>query len=221
MAYPKLAIYDVDYTIIPCSAFTELVIDTLRKYPAKLRFLPWIFFLFILQKINLVSLEKFKQSWLLLFRSFKAEKLKDYTENFSRNNLIPRLKDGVLEDIESNRKNGYKIVLATASFEFSVVDLSNYLKADYLFATGAAGVNDRLQARIVGNYCYGTEKVKRISETIVEHDISASISYSDNESDIHFLDLTGRFNLIRKKEWKIISVTYRPHVLTPLSYAAS
>jgi phosphatidylglycerophosphatase C len=202
----KIAVFDLDNTIISIDSFASFIFYVIRKHPYKIVHFPYIFYKSVLKLLGLIGFNEFKSSWMIIINNMTHEYLENISHDFVNEKLIQKIKPGAAEEIESLRKKGYKLILATASFEFYAGYLSEYLKFDYLFGTKIVYEDNAVKAEIDGINCKGEEKIKRIVNVINKNEImiSESIGYSDCMSDRFFLQITGAFNLVSKKKWRIL-----------------
>ncbi len=203
----KIAIYDIDYTLVPLACFTQFIIYVFKRYPVTIKYLPVILFWMICRKLRLISLTRYKAVWLLIFKSFSDNELAKLAQCFTENIVIPAIKPGVIEQIADYKEQGYQIVLASSSFEFCIKGLGHYLEADYVFGSRALFKQDAIPS-VEGLYCQGEEKVKRIRQVIQSNDTQQSVSYSDDLIDLPLLRLSGKFHLVDKKQWRIIETRF-------------
>lgn len=204
----KLAIYDIDYTIISVNSLLAFYIYLFRKFPSKLIYVPYLFSVIILWLIRIISTDKVKALWLKPLTKFTTDELDSFAEEFVDKIIIPKLKKGVVENIKKDRENGYKIIFASASFEFYIKHIAAKLNADYYFGTRIETVNGKIKNKLNGKNCKGEEKIKRILNIIPEGEIDKenSICYSDSNSDLAFLKLTKFFYKVRMKKWDIVKI---------------
>lgn len=202
----KIALYDIDYTIISVNSLVDFVFYILSKYPQKIIYLPYLAILVALWVIKLIPTKKIKESFLLIIQGFDMDLLNTLSKDFFKKKIKHKIKKEAIANIEENRKNGYTIVFATASFGVYIKDIADYLNADYFFSTKAAVIDNKLVAKIDGKNCKGREKITIICNEIPEASINKeeSLSYSDCLSDLPFLDLTHVFYHVEKKKWKVI-----------------
>ncbi len=199
----KIALYDIDYTIIPFDSFYKFVLLLLKNKPANLAKLPCLIFFGILTLFKLMSLSDYKSKWLSLTEHLNDDELDALSKTFVETEVIPFIKKDVHETIEQYRKDDYLIVFATASFEFYLKYLALHFNADLFFGTEIEVKNGK--RTIKGVNCKGLEKINRIKHSIGHAEVArhASIGFSDSMSDYPFTKLVGTFNIVHKKNWVI------------------
>lgn len=206
----KIAIYDVDYTIISNNSLSSFMFFVLKKYPQKILFFPIFMILTLLWLPRVIRTKKLKEYFLVIINKMKKEKVDSLCKEFFERKIVPFIKEGAIENIESNRKDGYKIVIATASFEIYIKFLSEYLNADHYVGTKIRFLKDNITNKIKGKNCKGKEKISRILKIIPEETIKKenSISFTDSKADMPFLNLSSRLFKLTRKKWKIKKIIY-------------
>ena len=202
----KIALYDIDYTIISINSLSEFIFFMMRKYPLKFFYFVNMSFLFFLWLPGIISTRNIKEYFLKFFEKMSVDEVSDLAGQFFDSKILPRIKNGVMDNINKFRDEGYKIVLATASFDFYLEKLIEYINPDYFFSTKVKIQDNTYVAKIDGKNCRDKEKINIILNVINESEIDKknSVSYSDSKSDLPFLEITGQFNLVSRKKWHII-----------------
>lgn len=202
----KIALFDIDCTLIPFDSFLKFIKCLVRENPLKIFRFPYLLFCGLAVFRTPERLTRFKEKWLELLKGYDNEELELLSKKFVVQQIIPFLKKDAIETIEKYRKEGYKILFATASFEFYLCHLADYLRADYFFGTKI--LTEGKKRKIDGVNCKGQEKINRILSVIPETEIDkvASVGFSDSMSDYPYTRIASSFYLIDKKEWKIRKV---------------
>ena len=204
----KIAIYDVDYTIISVNSHLSFTFFLLKKKPFNILRLFHLSFYFVLWIFHFISTEKVKSKWLILIRDIQSGELEKLSSEFVEKELIKKIKPGALNSINKQRKNGFAIIFASASYEFYIKYLAEYFNADHCFGTRITDNGKGKNPMLDGKNCKGKEKIVRILHEldINEIDTAASCGYSDSITDIHFLDLSGTLYLVKRKSWEFFKV---------------
>jgi HAD superfamily hydrolase (TIGR01490 family) len=199
----KIAIFDLDHTIISADSLLLFIIYLIRKYPIHIFYIPYLFFMGILKFFKLISMEELKSKWLIFIKNMDENELDILSSAFVKKKVLPKIKPEVFGLLKELREKDYILIMATASFEFYVKYIFEYLDFDYYFGTRVNYKSNRYA--ITGNNCKGDEKISRIKEILEPESIlrTDSFGYSDCLSDLPFLLLTDTFFLIDKKKWSI------------------
>ena len=110
------------------------------------------------------------------------------------------------QDRVGNRKrNGYKILLISASPSFLVESIAVSLGIEIYSGTEYLVLKNRYTGKIKGSDCRGPEKIIRIESLInlKKYDLKNSLAFSDSKADIPMLSLAGESWLVDKKIWKL------------------
>lgn len=200
----KLALFDIDKTLIPYDSFFKYFSILLKKKKSRLLKIPKLVLLGFTAMGNPEKLTRYKEKWLSLADGFSEEEIAELSQKLINERIIPDLKPGVEDEIKQYKERGYTIIFATASFEIYFRYLAEYFNVDYFFGTKAALVNGKW--KIIGQNCKGQEKIRRILEKIPEREIdkSNSVGFSDSMSDYPFSSLVKEFYVVDKKEWKTV-----------------
>jgi len=201
----KVALFDIDHTLTSRDTFFLFISYTIKKHPYKIIFLPFLFFVVLLRLFSIIDTTKMKSLSLVLIKEMNLEKLNRFSKQFVDKSVLKYIKNGARDEIMKYKKDGYTIILASASFEFYIKYIAEYFEADYFFGTRIVTKNDRPLAKIDGKNCKRGEKIIRILEVISRDAIDKdnSIGFSDSLVDLHFSEIVGRFYLVDKKRWMI------------------
>jgi HAD superfamily hydrolase (TIGR01490 family) len=199
----KIAIYDIDYTILSTNSHLDFTFFLIRKNPFKIIYLFYFTLVAFVWFFRIISTEKFKSIWLLLIKNLPIEKIESLSFEFVQKKLISKIKPEAIENINNFKKNGYCVIFASASYEFYIKYLADYLKADFYFGTNIKFKDNKVTPHLNGKNCKGKEKINRILKCIPAEqiDIESSVGYSDSMTDIYFLEIVNTLYLVKKKKW--------------------
>lgn len=198
----RIALYDIDYTLLPFDSFNKLIGHFILHNPFNLLKLPSIAFFGLLTILKVYPLTKLKSKVVALSSHIGNEDLKDFSHNYIHKKLLPAVKPGVKEHIQNLKKQNFVIIFATASFEFYLEEFAKELGADHFFGTEVTISKGK---RIIkGKNCKGIEKIKRITNKIPQETINKaeSLGFSDSMVDYPFTKLVSQFTLVDKYKWK-------------------
>jgi len=201
----KIAIFDIDNTILSVDSFLKFIFFIFKNYPFKIINIPYLIFIFLLRLLNIISIEKLKEKFLnILLSDLSDEEIKNLTNNFINKVLFKKIKPKLKNYITELKSNGFHIIFATASLEFYIKDLATFFSADAFVATQILRKDNIFY--IKGKNCKDIEKIFRLKKILNVEDIDRenSIAYSDSITDIFFLELCKKFYLVDRKKWKIL-----------------
>lgn len=101
----------------------------------------------------------------------------------------------LIHDLLKLKREGYTIVLLSASPDLYLKDLRGVIGFDFLISTQVEIIDDRVTGKIIGENCKGTEKVRRLREVFTQEEIGNAICYADSQSD------TPLMEIVRKPIW--------------------
>lgn len=218
----KLAIYDMDRTITVRGTYTPFLFHMLfARAPWRLVFLPLLPFGFIGYGLKLVSRKGLKtyNQRLLLGSKPNVAKLQPHIESYADKVMRVNSYAKAIAQVEADRAEGRKLVLATASYELYVNAIAKRLGIDDVIATRLK-IDERGQVlpEIIGENCYDEAKLDRIKSFLDEQGLSRESihirAYSDHVSDAPMLDFADEAvattptpklrSLAKQRGWKII-----------------
>lgn len=192
----RLAIYDMDKTITVAPTWTRFLIGATRAHaPWRLALLPLAGLAIGGYGLRLIDRARLKQvtQRLLLGGSISRRDADILAVRFADRVVADGLFAGARARIEADRAAGYRLVMATASYDFYVTAIAQRLSFDAVIATGSRLTEDgRVRAVIDGENCYGPAKLRMIQAWLTAQGIDRSETqirfYSDHVSDAPTLD---------------------------------
>jgi HAD superfamily hydrolase (TIGR01490 family) len=191
----KIAIYDMDKTITRRATYNGFLAHmALRRTPWRLLFLPLLPFgllLYFFKVWERRRLKEFSQS-LLIGRRIRREEFARYLESHADlvvgKNVYPQLRTLVAQE----KAEGYRHVMATASYRLYVEAIAHRLGFEDVIATDlATDDSGHVLARIDGHNCYDTAKLAKVIEWLAVHGLARDDchirAYSDHVSDAPLL----------------------------------
>lgn len=188
----KLAIYDLDRTITRIGTYTPFLIFAARRRAIwRLLLLPiWIVLMLgYVAKIYDRKALKERGFLLLIGSRITANELATLSNAYADHVMRRNVHAGVLDLIEQDRANGYRLVLATASPDYYATPLGRLLGMDHVIATVQAQTpaGDYLW-RIASPNCYGQDKLDMIRQWLDDQAAAKTGMearfYTDSSSDL-------------------------------------
>ena len=186
-----LAIYDLDRTITRRATYTPFLIHcALRRAPWRLAFLPLVLLSMLLYVARIIDRGELKEinHALLLGRRVHPHELKPLVDSFADATNARNIRPGARDAIARDRKQGRRLVLATASYRLYAEAIADRLGFDDTIGTGSMiGLDERVHARILGENCYGPAKLRMIAAWVEKSGLTGKHGhvrfYSDHASD--------------------------------------
>ena len=218
---PRIAIYDLDKTIVKTPTFTAFLVFAARRMGRDLwwRVPLWIVAL-IGYGLKLYGRKAMKQFGVRLFigseiaQNVASELAREFAENIIPSDLQP----GAVAAMEADRAAGCRMVIATAAPELYASVVAQMLSFDDVIATRHKILpGGAISNRIDGENCYAGEKLARVESWLADQGIERSqchiICYSDHPSDAPLLNWANEAILVtansklqplaEKQRWKI------------------
>lgn len=187
----KLAVFDFDGTLTSKDSMLEFIRYTQGSsalYGSLLMLSPFL----ILYKLGLFSNAKAKQ--MLLRQHFKGRDeqwLSEKAESFCRKKLPNFLREKALDQLQFHRQNQHDVVIITASLDFWVKPWLERQKLDYI-CTVSEFIDGKFTGRIVGENCYGPEKLRRLKARYQLDQYDTIYAYGDSRGDREILKAATR-----------------------------
>ena len=204
----KLAIFDIDYTITRKESLMEIFKYIVSKDIKNIKFLPRALYSGLMYGIKVYDERKVKECFLKFIENIDEVELANLTKAFYDERLSKILYKDAVEMIKKLKKEGYIVILISASPEFYIKEFYAIKEVDLIIGTKFAFEGGKFIRKMDGNNCKGEEKVRRLNEVLKEKNIKVdfknSYMFSDSLSDKPLLDLVGNPYLINyKKKHKI------------------
>lgn len=205
MPSPKcFAVYDMDLTITRSATLMPFLLHWVsRRAPWRCLMLPLLLPLLALYGLRRMDRAQLKCAMVrLLMGEPKRVHVEAAARSFARKTARGGVFPPFAAHLAAQRKAGATIVIATASFDFYVIELARLWGIDRVIATrsvwqsGPTPASDRLQARIDGENCYGQAKRDRVEAYFAQQgwptSAEAQISFfSDHHSDLPMFELAS------------------------------
>lgn len=190
----RLAIYDMDKTITRSATWMPFLRAWVRRRPWRLAALaasaaPAA--LYVGKRIDRARLKEMTQG-LVMGRGATSAAVDRVAGRFAAKVVAGRVWDDARARIAADRAAGYRIVMATASYDFYVRPIAAALGISDVIATPSTLDRGRLLPRIAGENCYGDAKLRMIEAWLAKEGIARTDAhvrfYSDHVSDAPTLD---------------------------------
>lgn len=186
-----LAIYDMDKTITRKATFGPFIAHVIRHYhPWRVLLLPVMALVTLAYALKLISRSRLKEInlALLLGRRIDALAAARIAASFARETRRVNFLEEALHRIAQDRKDGYRVVLATASYHFYAEAIARLLGIDDVIATRCLNDGPEVMLpRIAGENCYGAAKLMMVRGWLARQQLERARCrirfYSDHVSD--------------------------------------
>lgn len=200
----KLAIFDIDYTITRKETLMEFFKYLVSKDIKNIKFLPRALYSGLMYGVKVYDERKVKECFLKFIENIDEAELAKLTKSFYDERISKILYKDAVDMIKKLKKEGYMVVLISASPEFYVKEFYAIKEVDLIIGTKFTFGGGKFIRKMHGNNCKGEEKVRRLNEALKEKNIKVdfknSYMFSDSLSDKPLLDLVGNPYLINYKK---------------------
>lgn len=190
----RVAVFDLDGTITRRDTYVDFLLYCFRCMPGRLLSAPLLVWALVLYKAGFRSNHWLKARFLgLIAGGVDSDKLEVLASHFCKKVLRHDVKKGALDEIQKLKAEGYKIVIATASFGFYVEKLATALEADALLCSNARlDDNGCIKGELQGLNCIGEEKARRVQELLCDKGWThVERAYSDHKVDLPLLKMSN------------------------------
>jgi len=192
----KLAIYDMDRTVTRRGTYTPFLVHMARELaPWRLALTPLALLAMLAYVLRIISRKRLKEfnQRLMIGGRVRRALLSPHIESYADRVMAHNIRTQALERIARDRAEGYRLVLATASYRLYVEAIARRAGFDTVIATDHLGQDmDYVRARIAGENCYDAAKLTMIREWMAREGIDRAQAhiraYSDHVSDAPMLD---------------------------------
>jgi HAD superfamily hydrolase (TIGR01490 family) len=186
-----LAIYDMDRTVTKRATYTPFLLHCARRRaPWRLLFLPIVLLAMVAYLLRLIDRGRLKEinHHLLIGGKIHPSELKPLVDSFADTQIAGNVRPGALKAIARDKSQGRRLILATASYRLYADAIAKRLGFDDVIGTGSViGLDDRVNAKIAGENCYGPAKMRMITDWLEKSGVKDTYGhvrfYSDHVSD--------------------------------------
>jgi HAD superfamily hydrolase (TIGR01490 family) len=190
-----LAIYDMDKTVTQRATYNGFLIHMMwNRSPRRLLLLPILPIGLLLYALKIWSRQRLKEfsQAVLIGRKVSISEFAQHLESHADLVLGKNIYPQIFERVAAEKAQGYRHIIATASYRLYVDAIAHRLGFDAVIATDLA-TNDsgHVLAKIDGHNCYDTAKLDRVKAWMASQKLDRSScyirAYSDHISDAPLL----------------------------------
>lgn len=191
----RIAIYDMDKTITVRATYAAFLVHMARSLaPWRLILLPAVGLVMLGYILKLVPRGRAKElnQALLLGHNVRRARITPAVERYADKVVAGNIRAEALANIAADRAAGCTLVIASASYRLYVEPIARRLGFDAVIATDHFTQDiDYVRARIAGENCYDTAKLRMIEAWMAAQAIDRGQAhiraYSDHVSDAPML----------------------------------
>jgi HAD superfamily hydrolase (TIGR01490 family) len=195
LAARRLALFDLDYTLLPIDSDYEWarflvragVVDGAEYEQRNDEF-------FRQYHAGTLDIDEFLAFQLAPLGEHPPETLERWHDQFMDEVIQPAIRDGALELVRTHRDRGDLCAIVTATNEFVTAPIARAFGIEHLIATGVERVDGRYTGRPRGTPSFREGKILRTREWLEAMgrdlaDFGESWFYSDSSNDVPLLEL--------------------------------
>jgi HAD superfamily hydrolase (TIGR01490 family) len=219
------AIFDLDGTLFTGHLWQGIITHHLKhgvKLPSTLFYLAAHYFLWIGNKLKILSEESYKTKWgedlALLLKGFTGEDMMRVFKWIDMHYFSSRLRPDMVEVLRQHRQLGRITFILSGSFQDFLEVVKERLGAEHVVGTKLEIAKGQCTGRIEKPLCFGINKVGQLKQSFsqmnLDINLEASFAYADSLIDLPVLEMVGNpvasypdkglVNLARERSWKIL-----------------
>jgi phosphatidylglycerophosphatase C len=182
-----VAVFDFDGTLTYCDSllpFLRSARGPLRFWWALLRTIPWLVGYAAGRVGRTVAKERLLRQ---LLGGLDEEAYRQAARRYVDRDLPRLLNASAIDRLDWHREQGHEVLLASSTLEAYLAPLASVIGADGVLATGMEVRDGALSGMVLGENCYGPEKVTRLIERVGALDAIDLYAYGDNTGDRELL----------------------------------
>lgn len=216
--YKTAAFFDLDLTLTDRDTFRSFLRFQYIKNHGNWILVPKVISCGILRKFRFISLQTFKEKALVCLNNKSKSEIEKIGKYFFENFLLHCFRKPVVQKLKWHQKNKHLTYLVSASPDFYLTHVSDFLKSDGYECSKLAYRNGRFIGEFKGNDCIEGQKKWRVEILSKKKfiDLKKSYAYSDHTSDLPLLESVGHpiavspTNHLRKialkRGWEIMKI---------------
>jgi phosphatidylglycerophosphatase C len=143
---------------------------------------------FIKFEIGQMTRAEVKEEILQQFlKGVPEETLCELGKRFASEYIPSKVKPEAIKRIQWHQRQGHRCVLVSANVEFHLIPWAKSVGIDDVIATRCEVSQGVLTGHLLGNNCWGKEKLNRLSELVGSRDSYVLYAYGDSKGDYELL----------------------------------
>ncbi|MCE9596506.1 MAG: HAD-IB family phosphatase [Spirochaetia bacterium] len=218
----KIALFDMDYTIIPYDSLIPFAGYVLSREPWRFHYIFAFIPACVLYIFGIIGREGLKRAFLSVLWRMKKERVEELAKDFAQKVAIPLLFPEIMADVRRLKANGFHVILNSASPTFyvnhigagdfdEIVATDVVLEAQMPFLPRINGRNNRgiekllkmpalVPAATIARIHADYSVVSKNHSGFIPDVIPGSIAYSDSSADLPMLRMCENAVLVHPSE---------------------
>ena len=187
-----VAFFDLDHTILNISS-GQLMFRGSREHQLIGR--KEIFeaiIMSIMYRLGILSEESAIERWLGWYQGMTVEMMQPLAV-YSADKLKSAIRKDARREVKFHRDNNAHTVILSASTPYFCGQIKTELQMDDVICTELEIIDDRFTGKMIGKYCYGTEKLLRASQYCKDKgfNMKDAFYYADSIADLPVFESVG------------------------------
>ncbi len=184
---PTLAVFDFDGTL----TYRDSFFPFLRFMAGNSQFFWGILLLspiLLGYLLKIIPNDRAKEKVLIHFlRGKEQQKLQNLADRFAAQHLPKLLRPEALNRLQWHQQQGHQTILVSASLELYLLPWGKIMNFNHVLGTQLVLQESYHTGRILGQNCYGKEKIRRLENLLGDLSQYCLYAYGDSSGDIPLL----------------------------------
>ncbi len=214
-----IAFFDLDRTVISTNSGKVLIQYAYEKKLINIIDLLRGTYVSLLYKFKLRDTVKLINSLVGWLKGVSESSLKDFSAEMFKDRLVKTIRPEIREKINFHKIHGIRVVLLSSAILPVCREVANYLEMDDIICSELKLKNGIYTGHPVGLFCFGKEKVIRLTQYCNTNNIDPwqSWYYGDSIDDLPILSSVGHPVCVNpdkkllkesvKRGWEVLSIT--------------
>jgi putative phosphoserine phosphatase/1-acylglycerol-3-phosphate O-acyltransferase len=187
------AFFDFDGTVIATHSIKDMFLERLRE--GEVGVLEAIDFSEMVSRY-LLGAGGFEDALAAAVENFAgvpAKHLAELGEKVGRDHLIAEIYPEIKAMIRTHQRRGHTVAIVSSATRYQVETVAKHLGIEHILCTEVELLDGRLTGRLVGQPCFGYEKLRAVRKFSRQRQINLAKSYfySDGAEDLPLLEAVG------------------------------
>lgn len=192
----NIAFFDFDGTISIKDTFIAFILFYTQKHHKRLKllfFCPYFFIMLLLYLAKIINNHQIKQKIMtVILANTDQTQIQQTATQFVNIKLNKYIKPKILNLITKHQNQQHQVIIVSANLEIFLNHWADKHNINKVIATKLEVTADKITGKILGQNCYGLEKVNRITDYLQANNLNwqqiYSYGYGDSAGDIHLLN---------------------------------